>query len=351
MKRVLNVFLKIIFLFIIVLFGLLVLATISDYKPEPRILLYESETYDLLPDWTEYDLMTWNIGYCALDASMDFFYDGGEMVRPPYQNVLENINAVKEILTSNDSVEFFLIQEVDMNSKRSYHLNLSDTIGSVLENYYSFIGINYDVDFVPVPPKKPMGKVYSGLQNLSRFKPEMTERFSFPGNYSWPMSVFMLDRCFLVNRFALQNGKQLLVINTHNSAYDDGQLRNNQMNFMKEFLLSEYNKGNYVVVGGDWNQSPFGFSRSFQGNYKFDENNFLEIPDNYPEYGWTWAYDGALPTNRRVIQTYKEGETPTALLDFYLLSPNIQAVQVKTLDLNFQHSDHHPVLLKLHLKQ
>jgi hypothetical protein len=28
---------------------------------------------------------------------------------------------------------------------------------------------------------------------------------AFPGNYSWPMSLFMLDRCFLVNRYTLAN--------------------------------------------------------------------------------------------------------------------------------------------------
>ena len=46
----------------------------------------------------------------------------------------------------------------------------------------------------------------------------------------------MLDRCFLVNRYPVSNGNELLMINTHNSAYDDGSLRKQQMDFLKDFL-------------------------------------------------------------------------------------------------------------------
>lgn len=323
-----------------------VYASLSDYKPDEKIEIVLNDSADPIPDWTEYDLMIWNIGYCGLDASMDFFYDGGEQVRPDIENVKNNLSAVRNFISANDSIEFFLLQEVDKNSKRSYGINIYDSIRAALPDYKSYFGMNYKVFFVPLPPTNPMGRVNSGLQSLFKFEPQSVDRYSFPGNFDWPKGLFMLDRCFLVSRFPVRGGKELVLINTHNSAYDDGSLKAGQMEYLKGFLIEEYSKGNYIVVGGDWNQSPYGFSKNFM-EQKFDNENYSEIPENYPVPGWVWAWDGSQPTNRRVKQTYSRGDTPTALIDFYLLSPNVRPVQVKTIDLNFANSDHQPVILKV----
>ena len=121
------------------------------------------------------------------------------------------------------------MQEEDLNSKRSYFANQVEAVGGLFGDYDAFVGINYDVFFVPIPIFEPMGKVKSGLFSLSRHAPVKVDRHSLPGNYSWPMKLFMLDRCFLVKRFPVSNGRELLVINTHNSAYDDGSLRKAQI--------------------------------------------------------------------------------------------------------------------------
>ncbi len=290
------------------------------------------------------------IGYCGLDESMDFFYDGGKQVRPSKDKVENSLDRVTQFLSDNDSLEFLLLQEVDISSKRSYRINEYEKIEQTLSDYQSFLGINYNVFFVPLPPTNPMGKVKSGLQSLSKFTPKSVTRFSFPGNYGWPMGVFMLDRCFLVSRYFVDNQKELLVINTHNSAYDDGSLRKVQMAYLKNFLLKEYEKGNYVIVGGDWNQSPNGFKKEIKGHV-FDNDNYAEIGPAYPSEEWQWAYDESVPSNRRVTESYERGVTPTTVIDFYLLSPNIQQVSVRTIDMDFKNSDHQPVLLKMLLKE
>ncbi|NJM15622.1 MAG: hypothetical protein HC896_09855 [Bacteroidales bacterium] len=90
----------------------------------------------------------------------------------------------------------------------------------------------------------------------------------------------MLDRCFLLQRFGLSNGKQLVVINTHNSAYDDGTLRNLQMNYLKTILKNEQASGNYIIVGGDWNQCPPGFIPNYNGHV-FDSVQLKTITQDY----------------------------------------------------------------------
>lgn len=350
MRNLLKFVLYFVIIIIVIFLLFLLYASVTDYKPDDIISVSTNPEAEKIAEWTEYDLMIWNIGYCGLDASMDFFYDGGEQVRPSRENVVNNLDAVCELLSSNDSVEFFLLQEVDKNSKRSYRINEYDSIAMLLDGYHSYFGQNYNVFFVPLPPSKPMGKVNSGLQTLSRYQPSSVDRYSFPGNYGWPMGIFMLDRCFLVSRYPVSNSRELVIINTHNSAYDDGSLRAGQMRYLKDFLLGEYEKGNYILVGGDWNQSPFGFPKRFEGQV-FDDQNYTEIEENYPAPGWIWTYDGSMPTNRRVATIYRRGVTPTTIIDFYLLSPNVLPVQVKTLDLDFRNSDHQPVLLKILIRE
>ncbi len=346
MKKVLKIFLYFIMAVALLFIGLILAATLSNYSPAEQTTVYSSDEPDVVPIWTEMDLLTWNIGYCGLDSTMDFFYDGGEQVRPPQSHVVKSLDNVISFLKRNDTVEFFLIQEVDQKSKRSYHINEYDSIKTALPGYWSFFGKNYDVFFVPVPFSQPMGSVRSGIQILSKYRPETSVRWTFPGNYAWPKSLFMLDRCFLVNRYKLKGTKQLVLIDTHNSAYDDGSLRKMQMAYLKRFLLEEYKKGNYIIVGGDWNQSPPDFSPGFKEDV-YDSQNASFVPDDYLPAGWTWAYDRSGPSNRRVDIPYKKGVTQTTVIDFYLLSPNVKLQSVQTIDLGFASSDHQPVRMKV----
>ncbi|MBW1867289.1 MAG: hypothetical protein JRI38_06050 [Deltaproteobacteria bacterium] len=159
----------------------------------------------------------------------------------------------------------------------------------------------------------------------------------------------MLDRCFLVNRYPVSDGKELLVINTHNSAYDDGSLRKGQMDYLKAFLTDEYGKGNYIIVGGDWNQCAPGFSPGFDGK-NFDTNDYSLIDRDYLPLDWTWLYDNKTPSNRRLMIPYDPEKSLVTVIDYYLLSPNIKGVFKQTVNLDFQHSDHQPVLAKIKLK-
>lgn len=344
MKAVLKTLAILIFVFAF----FIAYAVISDYKPKPTTLVYKSESPSILIDSNEFNIMIWNIGYCGLSKEMDFFYDGGKMVRPTEESSLKNLEAVNKFLKQNDSIDFYLIQEIDKKSKRSYRINQFDIVKKELQGYEGFYGKNYDVGFVPVPPLKPMGKVDAGLATFSKFLPITSVRHSFPGNYGFPKGLFMLDRCFLVNRYKLSNGKELLIINTHNSAYDDGSLRKGQMDHLKKFLEAEYEKGNYILVGGDWNQSPFGLNHNYDN--PFDTINNSVIEKDYLSADWTWVYDNDVPTNRRVAFPYDEKKSLTTIIDFYLLSPNVEAIEIKGIDLNFENSDHQPVITKIKLK-
>ena len=326
----------------------LLYASFDNYRPEEKVSQFVEDQASVISDSADLDLLIWNIGFAGLDASMDFFYDGGEQTRPSRKGVIDNMKGIITTLSPYRDFDFVLLQEVDRDSKRSYHLNQYEAIAGHFKDHNTHFGMNYDVFFVPIPLSDPMGKVESGLMTLSKHTPSAVDRYGFPGNYSWPMKLFMLDRCFLVSRHTVSNGKQLVVINTHNSAYDDGTLRKQQMAYLKDFLLAEYDQGNYVIVGGDWNQTPYGLKPELP-SHRFDTINLTYVEKNYPAPDWTWAFDPGLPTNRRVSVPYNPSTSLTTVIDYYLLSPNIEVTGARTVNVNFDFSDHQPVQLKARL--
>jgi endonuclease/exonuclease/phosphatase family metal-dependent hydrolase len=348
-KKILKTLLVVIALVVIGFVGIIVYAIISDYKPKEKEIISTGEKTEILNDSLEFSLITWNIGYCGLDKDMDFFYDGGKKVFTPEKMCINNLLAVKEFLKQNNSTDFIFLQEVDKDSKRSYNINEYDSLVKSLNGYFPSFAKNYDVFFVPVPPATPMGKVLSGLITMSKYQPSSSIRYTFPGEYGFPKQLFMLDRCFLVNRYPLSNGKELLVINTHNEAFDPGQIRKAQMDYLRDFLLQEYSNGNYIVAGGDWNQNPPEFKSDFPVN-KTDTTQMI-IPSDYLPPEWKWLYDNRTPSERNVLAAYDPSTTTTNIFDFFLISPNILKVSVEGIQLNFENSDHNPVKIKLKLQK
>jgi len=295
-------------------------------------------------------LMTWNIGYAGMGAETNFFYDGGTMVRPPKElnmNYLENIT---RFLKANDSLDFILLQEVDKRSRRSYFVDQTRAVQSALPDFAAVFAKNYDVLFVPAPVHNPMGKVLGGLLSLSRYTPKDSQRISFPGNYDWPTRLFTLKRCFIIQRFEAGNGKELVVINTHNSAFDDGSLRMLQLNKLRETVIEEFQKGNFVIAGGDWNMNPPGFDPVTINNGDLAISNVMgSVPSDLLPEDWQWVYDSESPTNRDVISAYVKTQTPTSVIDFFVVSPNITVLSAHTNDRGFAFSDHNPLIIKIQL--
>jgi len=328
--------------------GLIIYALVTDYKPKEQEIISISQKPSVLADSVGFTMLTWNIGYAGLDKKMDFFFDGGTKVITPQENCLENLTEIGNFLERNDSIDFILLQEVDMGSKRSFHLNEYDTILNKLKDHYPLFAKNYDVFFVPKPVTNPMGKVLSGIATFSKYLAVSSYRYKFPGDFGFPTQLFWLDRCFIVNRYLLTNGKELVIINTHNEAFDEGDIRKAQMEYLKTFILNEYNRGNYVIAGGDWNQCPPDFKPVFKENQV--NASQMAVSPNYLPSEWKWIYDPTSPSNRSVMAAYDPATTATTVIDFFLLSPNIESDFVKCIKLDFEYSDHNPVIMHVKLK-
>lgn len=331
----------------------LLVMTITDYRPEDRIpLKVENQQKQKMQKDKVFTVDTYNIGYCGMDKDQDFFMDGGKGSRSSSkEKTIENLNGITEFLANNDST-FVFVQEVDTNATRSFHVNQYEHLKNNLKDYSSSFAINYKTLWVPVPMLKPHGRVNSaGLVTLSKYSVDSATRYQFPGKESWPRQLAELDRCFLESRISLENGKELVLINSHLSAYDKGgKIRVQQLGFLKEYIDKEYKNGNYVVVGGDWNHLiPTTDPSIFKTTEEWPDW-LQEIPDDFKPEGFTWAADKNVPTTRTDVTPYVKDVNFTAVIDGYLVSDNIEILNVKGHSLDFQYTDHNPVTMEFKLK-
>jgi endonuclease/exonuclease/phosphatase family metal-dependent hydrolase len=329
---------------------ILVINTLTDYRPLTGRISIHALQEPLPPVGKKaFSVLSWNIGYAGLGKDADFFYDGGHMVTPPKEQFDEYYRGIMQKLSSFDSVDFILLQEVDTFSTRSYHTNQFVDLERLFASRQGIFIKNYDVAFVPFPLLDPMARVVSGLCSFSSYPAEVADKVVFPGNFPWPERLFMPDRCFLSTWHRLPGGKSLVVINTHNSAFDDGSLRGSQLQRLGEYMQAIYDHGDYVIAGGDWNVNPPGFQIM---TYRSGDPSFgIEIPSGRhgfmrPEFV---AFDPEYPTNRDVSGPYRPGQTPATTIDFFVCSPNVRILDVKALYNNFEYSDHQPVYLRFEL--
>lgn len=348
-------------IFLLYFLGLLAHGSYTDWQPEQeaiRLTLDQPAKDSLLTD-SVVSFITWNVGFGGLGAESDFFYDdqgmwysGSSMVRTPKPLVEKNLRGALDFL-KNTRADFFLLQEVDVRSDRSYGLPQYGEYGKALPGFAATMAVNYRCERVPIPLLEPWnayGAVESGLGTFCRYQPAEAIRYQLPGHYPMPDRMFQLDRCAALHRIPTGRGKDLVVINVHNSAYDPGdKIKAIQLPYLRELAQREYAKGHYVVIGGDWNQCPpfFRFDSFMPGNTQgYQQGN---IPDGFFPEDWRFAYDPTTPTNRKCRDPYRKGQTFETLIDYFLVSPNVRIRTVKGIRQDFQFSDHQPVWMEVEL--
>lgn len=348
-KFILGLILAVLAAVLIYFLGILLINIVYDYRPQGgNYELAAFHKYPRMEVGRQYSVISWNIGYGGLGREADFFYDGGSMSRPDKDLFDKYSRGIRDRLRSLDTVDIFLIQEVDLSSDRSYNSDQREIIQTILQSHESLFATNYNVKFVPLPLSDPMGAVVSGLQLIAKHRIQGAYWHPFRRDRSWPLGLFKPDRCFQVAEFEVSSSQHLYVFHTHNSAFDDGSQREEQIEMLFAEMRKAYKSGHYVIAGGDWNLNPSAWEK--QG-YKSGDLPFM-LPQqalDLPGRDWKHVFDPQYPTNREVSAAYVPGQTPCTIIDFFICSPNIEIKRVKTLYDAFEFSDHQPVYLSFEL--
>lgn len=298
-----------------------------------------------------YTVLTYNIGFGAYQPEYSFFMDGGDSSwGKDEESVKEAVSGAGEVIRSADP-DFVLVQEVDRDGTRSYHIDELDLLNRTLKGYYYTYAQNYDSPFLFFPLWEPHGANKAGLVSYSRGKVEDAVRRSLPISESFSKFVD-LDRCYSISRIPVREGKMICLYNMHMSAYGSSdEIRSGQLAMLYEDMSADYEAGNYVICGGDFNHNL-----RTENEENAPEWAYLYPRESLPE-GFRMAMDEAENPEdtahnscRNANEPYDENTTYTVTLDGFIVSDNVAVNSYVHLDCGYQYSDHDPVVMEFSLK-
>ncbi|HEB30381.1 MAG TPA: hypothetical protein ENI15_05835 [Spirochaetes bacterium] len=291
---------------------------------------------------SEISILIWNIGYAGLGANTDFITDGGKkIISSSKKQVKKNLKSIKTFLRGYPA-EIILIQEMALPSNVNRFVNIYEEITNIFPSYWSSYSPKVDIVFGPVT-------VNVGGSILTRFEPISVERMELPLEEKGVTRVKQKHHLLIARFYISGLSSELVLVNVHLSAFDENAaIRYKQLKALNKFIRKEYDTGNYVICGGDWNLVLDGamFPYTTEEKYLFWVYN---LPPWFPPAGWKKAADPSAPTVRSLERPYIKNENYTTIIDGFVMSPNVELIGVKTINREFSSSDHNPVQVKIKL--
>ena len=344
----LLVWILLIFCAVVITYVAYVFLTYSRIEDNQELTV-EGNADDTLETGKEYTAVSYNLGFGAYTPDFTFFMDGGKQSRAVSRDSVISCIQGSAQTSLSFSPDFVLFQEVDTDSDRSHHVNEVELINSAFDGFDHVEAVNYHSAYLMYPLTQPHGASNSSILTQSRFPVASALRRSFPIAEGFK-KLLDLDRCYSISRIPAPSGKELILINTHLSAYGtDASQGNAQLEMMFEDMKKEYDKGNYVICAGDFNHDFTGDSRSLLNPGTSEIYSWCQpFPENVIPEGFTRCLDydqGLISTSRNTDTPYND-DSFTVVLDGFIVSDNVECTYVQNVDTGYLYTDHNPVVMR-----
>lgn len=307
------------------------------------------QTTGALATGESYTVVSYNIGFGAYEPDYGFFMDGGTESRVWSRERLDaNLSGIAALL-QGQAADFYLVQEVDIGSTRSCHVDEREPLYTALSGRSRVFCQNYDSPYLFYPLTEPHGASQSGLLTFAPVPITEAERVELPIEGGF-MKFLDLDRCYSVSRIPVDGGKELVLYNLHLSAYtSDGTIATEQLSLLLADMQAEYDAGNWCVAGGDFNKDLLGDSSAYFGQADVEYSWAQPIPEG--------TFDGfnvkliapldendPVPSCRNADGAYHEGQY-VLTVDGFMVTDNVSVTESAVVETGFAHSDHEPVTM------
>lgn len=283
MKRFIRFLLLLVLAFVIAFIVFYFWAKSPTLDKEQYLQIVE---YSMAPKQTNdtiLSVMSYNIGYLSGMTN-------NLAIRPSHKFYQENEKRAR-LLTHQVNADIIGFQEIDYDSKRSYHLNQHQYIA---EDFYPYniLAVNWDKHYVPFPYhplQAQFGKILSGQSVMSKFPLVENQRLVLESVKSNPFyyNAFYLSRLMMISKVK-HPLKEFIFINVHTEAFDR-ETRNIQLKAIYDAFCN-YAQSYAVVLVGDFNSDPRQEDENIRlfledgriGTAALDVQNYRNIPDTYP---------------------------------------------------------------------
>ena len=358
MKKRWKILIGIVALLLLLVIGYVVYVLTAYHRIGDMTLAAEnnakSAEFAVVEKDTAYSVMSYNIGFGAYEADFGFFMDGGtESWAWSEARLMDNLAQIGELLRTTDA-DFYLLQEVDRDSTRSYHVDELNLLSMYLGDRATIWAQNYDSPFLFYPFTQPHGKSVSGITTASKYLIHDCQRIEVPIEDSL-MKLVDLDRCYSRCRIDVAGGGEMVLYNLHLSAYtSDGVVAVEQLELLIADMAAEAAKGNYVVCGGDFNKDLLGDSSEYFGVSGEDYTWAQPLPEGI--FAGTGLQLVAPLDKNNPVPTCRNADGPynpdqfVLTIDGFIVSENVEVVESAVVDTGFAYSDHNPVTMTFKLK-
>jgi endonuclease/exonuclease/phosphatase family metal-dependent hydrolase len=241
---------------------------------------YRARTIQPGPDSVERLLvMTWNIKFGG--GRIDFFFDCfGDRVLMDGEEVTADLRGLASKIRQVDP-DLLLLQEVDVNSKRSAFIDELQWLLDHTSLNYGAYAATWRVDYIP---SDGLGAMDDGNAILSRWPLREAERIALPliREQDWLTRYFYIRSNILRARVEVPGHDSFYALNVHADAYSKDGTKKRHIDRFKQELDELAGAGALVVGGGDLNELPPG-SDKVEGfpDSVCEEEEFLA--DDYSE--------------------------------------------------------------------
>ena len=320
----------------------------TEHRPapiEPTEVICGADTQELTKN-EPFQMVSWNLQYGA-SRKHQFFYDGGEAVHVPEEDVRWTLDAVNQVLTEINP-ELMLLQEVDRGSKRTsdidQHLDYVNATGATCHTSAPY----HKSPFVPVPSGNALGKVDMELSLLTQTKMTRGERIQLAMlDEPRARQMFNLKRALLWGEVPVHGmDLPLAIAVTHLSAFSfgDGTLER-QIGQLKDWMDARP-EGQPWILAGDLNLLPPGDDKMRLENERdlyADSNNPVDV---LFEAGFHEIFQDPLAPENRTYLSYGTSE-PDRKIDYVFIGGPIHLLEAQVIRGEaLEISDHLPIRAK-----
>ncbi|RZM79172.1 endonuclease/exonuclease/phosphatase family protein [Leptolyngbya iicbica] len=292
-----------------------------------------NDAYPLSAETDEFSVVSYNIGYLS-------GLTNNQAVRPAASLYETNLAAAIAALAPLNP-DIVALQEIDLESRRSYQVDQVAALGDALAYPQRAIAINWDKRYVPFPywpPAVHFGQMLSGQAILSRWPIVEQERIVLSKVASKPFyyNALYLDRLAQVAQIEL-NGQAVVVINVHLEAFDR-PTRQTQTEVVLA-LAEDYATRHPVILLGDFNSA---LNRDAEGSPR----SIQTVLDST-------VFEPAVPLAQLsdAAQATYPSDRPEFKLDYIFYTPaSLELLEARVITAAGQASDHLPLWMRWRLK-
>lgn len=323
------------------IFAILIIFLANAFYKPSSVRLHQWPSSQVISK-DELEIITWNLGYGGLGKDSNFVFDGGKDWLPKSKVVVEqNVSGIIDFLKST-TPDLLLFQEIAKPSFMNHRVNVLDSVVAALPKYQHIYISYFQTRLIPASLSINSGLAVFATSGLvssseSRLLPLEPRR----------MLAFRQHYHLVVNHVSTTiKDKEWIIINLHLATFDsNAEVRAKQLQQIREirsFAIEQYQRGNFVVIGGDWNLrlAKTDFPHTTKDKYLFWIH---DLPDDAFPPDWKIVADSSVPSVRTLHKEYVLNENYVTVIDGFITSPNVENMLVEAKDLGFANSDHNPV--------